>query len=122
MTEEANPQSIAEVTPAAPPLPATAQLLAHARAELGRVIAGQTESIDEALIALLCQGHVLLEGVPGIAKTLIVKALGRLLGLGRLCGRLRSRQLPSRVRGRRRRLPLHPIIDRVAVLRSQVTA
>ena len=82
MTEEANPQSIAEVTPAAPPLPATAQLLAHARAELGRVIAGQTESIDEALIALLCQGHVLLEGVPGIAKTLIVKALGRLLGLG----------------------------------------
>jgi MoxR-like ATPase len=38
--------------------------------------------IDEALIALLCQGHMLLEGVPGIAKTLIVKAMGRLLGLG----------------------------------------
>ena len=31
---------------------------------------------------MLCQGHALLEGVPGIAKTLIVKALGRLLGLG----------------------------------------
>jgi MoxR-like ATPase len=62
-------------------LHATRQLLAHARAELSRVIAGQTGVIDEALMALLCQGHVLLEGVPGIAKTLIVKALSRLLGL-----------------------------------------
>jgi MoxR-like ATPase len=62
-------------------LHATNQLLAHARAQMARVIAGQTEVIDEALIALLCQGHVLLEGVPGIAKTLIVKALSRLLAL-----------------------------------------
>ena len=62
-------------------LGATRQLLLHARAQLSRVIAGQTHVIDEALIALLCQGHVLLEGVPGIAKTLIVKALSRLLGL-----------------------------------------
>ncbi len=61
---------------------ATSQLIAHARAELGRVISGQSEVIEEVLIAVLCQGHALLEGVPGIAKTLIVKALGRLLGLG----------------------------------------
>src|SRR5580698_7816087 len=64
-----------------PQLHSTRQLLDHARAQMSRVIAGQTEVIDEALMALLCQGHVLLEGVPGIAKTLIVKALGRLLGL-----------------------------------------
>jgi len=63
-------------------LQATSQLIAHSRAELGRVIAGQEAVIEEVLIAILCQGHVLLEGVPGIAKTLIVKALGRLLGLG----------------------------------------
>src|SRR5271168_2795818 len=62
-------------------LHATRQLLDHARTQLSRVIAGQNEVIDEALMALLCQGHVLLEGVPGIAKTLIVKALGRLLAL-----------------------------------------
>ncbi|MGA2673429.1 MAG: MoxR family ATPase [Terracidiphilus sp.] len=61
---------------------ATNQLMAHARAELGKVIAGQEAAIDEVLIAVLCQGHALLEGVPGIAKTLIVKTLGRLLGLG----------------------------------------
>ena len=87
MTEDPN-----QLTPAITPEPeaplhatrqlhGTSQLLAHARAQLSRVIAGQTHVIDEALIALLCQGHVLLEGVPGIAKTLIVKALGRLLGL-----------------------------------------
>ena len=63
-------------------LHATSQLIAHSRQELGRVISGQGEVIEEVLIAVLCQGHALLEGVPGIAKTLIVKALGRLLGLG----------------------------------------
>jgi len=63
-------------------LQATHQLIAHSRAELGRVISGQSKVIEEVLIAVLCQGHALLEGVPGIAKTLIVKALGRLLGLG----------------------------------------
>ncbi|MGD0800490.1 MAG: MoxR family ATPase [Terracidiphilus sp.] len=63
-------------------LRATSQLIAHSRAELGRVISGQNEAIEEVLIAVLCQGHALLEGVPGIAKTLLVKTLGRLLGLG----------------------------------------
>jgi MoxR-like ATPase len=65
-----------------PALQATSQLIAHARAELGKVISGQNKAIEEVLIAVLCQGHALLEGVPGIAKTLMVKALGRLLGLG----------------------------------------
>jgi MoxR-like ATPase len=63
-------------------LPATQQLIAHSRAELGRVIAGQSEVIGEVLVAVLAQGHALLEGVPGIAKTLIVKSVGRLLDLG----------------------------------------
>ena len=65
-----------------PPLRATSDLIAHARFELGRVISGQTHAVEEVLIAVLCQGHALLEGVPGIAKTLMVKTLGRLLGLG----------------------------------------
>ena len=46
------------------------------------MIAGQDEVIGEVLVAVLAQGHALLEGVPGIAKTLIVKSVGRLLGLG----------------------------------------
>ena len=40
------------------------------------MIAGQSAVIEEVLSAVLCQGHALLEGVPGIAKTLMVKALG----------------------------------------------
>jgi len=77
MTQEGNP--IAEDNAA---LKATNQLIAHARNELGKVISGQNTALDEVMIAVLCQGHALLEGVPGIAKTLMVKALGRLLGLG----------------------------------------
>lgn len=71
-----------ESAPHSQGLRATSQLIAQARAELGRVIAGQSGPIEEVLIAVLCHGHALLEGVPGIAKTLVVKALGRLLGLG----------------------------------------
>ncbi|HEX3891355.1 MAG TPA: MoxR family ATPase [Terracidiphilus sp.] len=78
MTQEENP--IAEPQSAA--LQATHQLIAHARNELGKVISGQAGAVEQVLIAVLCQGHALLEGVPGIAKTLMVKALGRLLGLG----------------------------------------
>lgn len=62
-------------------LPATQQLLAHARTELGRAISGQEAVIADVLAAVLTQGHALLEGVPGIAKTLIVKSICRLLGL-----------------------------------------
>ncbi len=65
-----------------PALAATHRLLEQARAELGRVICGQEDAIGEVLTAVLAQGHALLEGVPGIAKTLMVKAVGRLLGLG----------------------------------------
>jgi MoxR-like ATPase len=63
-------------------LPATQQLLSKARTELGRAVAGQDAAIAEVLAAVLAEGHALLEGVPGIAKTLMVKAVGRLLGLG----------------------------------------
>jgi len=80
MTEETRLDGGAAAQRAA--LPATQELLTAARAELGRVIAGQNEVIGEVLVAVLSQGHALLEGVPGIAKTLIVKSVGRLLGLG----------------------------------------
>jgi MoxR-like ATPase len=80
MTEEREVERSAQTPTVA--LPATQQLLVQSRAELGRVIAGQNEVIGEVLVAVLTQGHALLEGVPGIAKTLIVKSVGRLLGLG----------------------------------------
>lgn len=45
------------------------------RAEMAKVVVGQVDVIDQVLVALLCEGHVLLEGVPGIAKTLIARTL-----------------------------------------------
>ena len=45
------------------------------RTEMGRLIIGQHELVDRLILSLLCKGHVLLEGVPGLAKTLSVKAL-----------------------------------------------
>ncbi len=51
------------------------------RAQLGKVIIGQESVVDELLIALFCGGHCILEGVPGLAKTLLVSTLSRLLSL-----------------------------------------
>jgi MoxR-like ATPase len=60
---------------------AAVELFARGRTELGKVISGQAELIDQALLTLLCGGHALVEGVPGVAKTLTVKTLARFLGL-----------------------------------------
>lgn len=49
------------------------------REEIGRVLVGQTELVDRLLVALLTNGHVLLEGVPGLAKTLAVRTLSACL-------------------------------------------
>ena len=53
----------------------------QARAEVGRVIFGQDEVVDEVLYCLLSGGHVLLVGAPGLGKTLLVETLGIVLGL-----------------------------------------
>lgn len=59
----------------------TGRLLARARESVGRVIFGQSHVIDLCLITLLSGGHALLIGVPGLGKTRLVEALGRVLGL-----------------------------------------
>lgn len=55
-------------------------ILAEARAEIGKVIIGQHGVIDYALIAIFTGQHVLVEGVPGVGKTLLVRTLARVLG------------------------------------------
>ena len=55
--------------------------LNYLRAEIGKVIVGQRHLIDRLMIALIAEGHVLLEGVPGIAKTLTVNTLAKTLQL-----------------------------------------
>lgn len=51
------------------------------RTEIGKAVVGQEQVIERLLIALLANGHVLLEGMPGLAKTLLVRSLGRALGV-----------------------------------------
>jgi MoxR-like ATPase len=57
------------------------QQVATIRAEIGRVIVGQTEVVTNVLIALIGGGHVLLEGVPGLGKTMLVRTLGQVVDL-----------------------------------------
>lgn len=57
------------------------RVLSHGRTELAKVIVGQEELITHCLLTILCQGHALLEGVPGIAKTLVIKSFARLFAL-----------------------------------------
>jgi MoxR-like ATPase len=52
----------------------------HILTELRKVVVGQDEVIEQVLVALLAEGHVLIEGVPGTAKTLLVKTLARIVG------------------------------------------
>jgi MoxR-like ATPase len=57
------------------------EALSRVRAEVGKAVVGQDAAVTGLVIALLCRGHVLLEGVPGVAKTLLVRALSAALQL-----------------------------------------
>ncbi len=54
---------------------------ARVRAELAKAVVGQDKAVEQVLVALFADGHVLLEGVPGLAKTLLVRALARVCNL-----------------------------------------
>src|SRR4051812_25266627 len=56
--------------------------VAQIKDELQKVIVGQNDAIEQILIALLAEGHALIEGVPGTAKTLTVKTLSRIINAG----------------------------------------
>lgn len=76
-----------------------ANVFGNLRARINEVIVGQEMVIDQIMVALLADGHVLLEGVPGTAKTLLVKTLANLIGtdFGRV--QLTPDMLPSDILG-----------------------
>lgn len=71
-------------TPAPPPVPHPAgddaKLIAEALAEIKRVIVGQEHMVERLMVTLLAKGHCLLEGVPGVAKTLAVRTFADVVG------------------------------------------
>lgn len=85
------PAPVAPAPAAAPAAPAPApapepsrelrEALGAVRTEVGRAVVGQDAAVTGLVIALLCRGHVLLEGVPGVAKTLLVRSLSAALDL-----------------------------------------
>ena len=67
--------------------------------EVSKVVVGQDKMIDGLLIALLCEGHILIEGVPGLAKTTTVNALAKSLGLNFKRAQFTPDLLPSDILG-----------------------
>ncbi|MGH9822331.1 MAG: AAA family ATPase, partial [Blastocatellia bacterium] len=59
-----------------------AEVVGHIRNEVGKAIVGQDSALEQILVAVLTEGHALIEGVPGTAKTLLVRVLSRVIGAG----------------------------------------
>ncbi len=85
--------------------------LAHAagvftdlRAAIGNAMVGQTEVIDQVLIALAASGHVLIEGAPGLGKTLLVRAMAQALSLAHARVQFTPDMMPSDITG-------HAVLD-----------
>jgi MoxR-like ATPase len=80
------------------------ELLTRLRAQIGNALVGQSATVDQTILALLVSGHVLIEGVPGLGKTLLVRALAQAMSLN--VGRIQFTPdlMPSDITG-------HAILD-----------
>src|SRR6476620_2756009 len=81
-----------------------AVLLDELRAAIGHAMVGQSAVIEQVLVALLASGHVLIEGVPGLGKTLLVRALAQALSLAHARVQFTPDMMPSDITG-------HAVLD-----------
>jgi MoxR-like ATPase len=85
-------------------LAGAAETFASLRSAIGQAMVGQSEVIDQVLIALAASGHVLIEGVPGLGKTLLVRALSQALSLSHARVQFTPDMMPSDITG-------HSVLD-----------
>ena len=81
-----------------------AELLAKLRAGIGEALVGQSQVVEEVVLALVASGHVLIEGVPGLGKTLLVRALAQALQLSTGRVQFTPDMMPSDITG-------HAVLD-----------
>jgi MoxR-like ATPase len=81
------------------------EVLAALREEVGKAVVGQRDAVDQVLVALLAAGHVLIEGVPGLGKTLLARALGKAMALQVARVQFTPDLMPSDITG-------HAVLDR----------
>ncbi len=85
-------------------IPQAAVLLDELRAAIGHAMVGQSAVIEQVLVALVASGHVLIEGVPGLGKTLLVRALAQALSLAHARVQFTPDLMPSDITG-------HAVLD-----------
>jgi MoxR-like ATPase len=86
------------------PIAQAAVLLDDLRASIGHAMVGQSAVIEQVLVALVASGHVLIEGVPGLGKTLLVRALAQALSLAHARVQFTPDMMPSDITG-------HAVLD-----------
>jgi MoxR-like ATPase len=84
-----------------------AELLNELRQELGKAVVGQRDAVDQTLIALVASGHVLIEGVPGLGKTLLARSLAKAMTLDYARVQFTPDLMPSDITG-------HSVLDAAA--------
>jgi MoxR-like ATPase len=94
-----------------------AELLDQLRQEIGKAVVGQAAAVEQVIVTLIASGHVLIEGVPGLGKTLLVRALAQALALNQARIQFTPDMMPSDITGHS---VLNPVSHELRVVRGPV--
>ena len=94
-----------------------AELIQQLRQEIGKAVVGQDTAVEQVLVTLIASGHVLIEGVPGLGKTLLVRALAQALALNQGRIQFTPDMMPSDITGH---AVLNPVSHELRVVRGPV--